>query len=219
MWGANWTALKLQGLKAERVVPGRNAHHDWSQYDGLVVGGGDDIDFQLYGGLPTPNVRIDPARDKLELEAIEAFCARGKPILGVCRGSQMMNVALGGSLHQDIHDVYVDAPRMRTVLPRKRVELVEGSFLQSVLGKDVARVNALHRQAVDRLGEDLRVAARDEHGIVQAIEGAKNPEHFIVGVQWHPEFLIYRPSQWRLWSQFASAARQDGPPLDLRPAD
>jgi len=128
-------------------------------------------------------------------------------------------VALGGSLHQDIHDVYVDAPRMRTVLPRKRVELVEGSFLQSVLGKDVARVNALHRQAVDRLGEDLRVAARDEHGIVQAIEGAKNPEHFIVGVQWHPEFLIYRPSQWRLWSQFASAARQDGPPLDLRPAD
>jgi putative glutamine amidotransferase len=130
---------------------------------------------------------------------------RGLPILGICRGSQMLNIALGGTLHTDIHAVYVEAPRMRTVLPRKTIHVVEGSRLDRILRCNPCRVNALHHQSVDRVGRGLKVVARDESGIVQATEGA-GPS-FLLGVQWHPELLVFTRPQQRIFAALAEAAR------------
>jgi putative glutamine amidotransferase len=118
----------------------------------------------------------------------------------------MINVALGGSLHTDIHEVYEMAPRMRTVLPKKTVEIVHGSRLDRILRCNPCRVNALHHQSVDRLGRELKIVARDESGIVQAIEGASAP--FLVGVQWHPELLVWKAPHQRLFASLAAAARE-----------
>ncbi|HEX8665961.1 MAG TPA: gamma-glutamyl-gamma-aminobutyrate hydrolase family protein, partial [Beijerinckiaceae bacterium] len=114
-------ALRRAGAKAMRIVSGDTVACE--DLDGLVIGGGDDIGAELYGGQVTPDVRIDPERDKLELKLLEWALPQGLPILGICRGSQMINVALGGTLHTDIHAVYVEAPRMRTVLPKKTVHI------------------------------------------------------------------------------------------------
>ena len=86
---------------------------------GLIIGGGDDIGAELYGGTPVPDVRIDPARDELELALLKRALAVRMPVLGICRGAQILNVYLGGTLHADIHDVYASAQKMRTALPRR----------------------------------------------------------------------------------------------------
>ena len=197
-------ALRRAGAKAMRIVSGDTVACE--DLDGLVIGGGDDIGAELYGGQVTPDVRIDPERDKLELKLLEWALPQGLPILGICRGSQMINVALGGTLHTDIHAVYVEAPRMRTVLPKKTVHIAEGSRLDRILACNPCRVNALHHQSVDRVGRGLKVVARDESGIVQATEGTG--PNFLIGVQWHPELLVFRRPQQRIFAALAEAARE-----------
>jgi putative glutamine amidotransferase len=196
-------ALWRAGAHAVRLTSG-GAIPD--RLDGLVIGGGDDIGAEIYGGQVLPDIRIDPERDKLELKLLDTALPAGIPILGICRGSQMINVALGGSLHTDIHAVYIEAPRMRTVLPRKTVHIEENSRLHRITGCNPCRVNALHHQSVDRVGRDLRVVARDESGIVQAIEGTG--VHFILGVQWHPELLVFSAPQQRLFAALAAATTE-----------
>lgn len=196
-------ALARVGARGVRLVAGDRLPVD--RLDALVIGGGDDIGAELYGGQVLPDVRIDPERDKLELKLLEWALPLGLPVLGICRGSQMINIALGGSLHTDIYQVYVQAPRMRTVLPRKTVRIVEGSRLDKILRCNPCQVNALHHQSVDRLGRGLRVVAQDEAGIIQATEGTE--ANFLLGVQWHPELLPFRGSQQRIFAALAQAAR------------
>ena len=196
-------ALARTGARAVRLTAGDPIP---AKLDGLIIGGGDDIGAEIYGGQVMPDIRIDPERDKLELKLLDTALPAGVPILGICRGSQMINVALGGSLHTDIHAVYVEAPRMRTVLPRKTVHIEDDSRLISITGCNPCRVNALHHQSVDRLGNGLRVVARDESGIVQAIEGT-GPT-FLLGVQWHPELLVFSAPQQRLFAALAAATTQ-----------
>jgi putative glutamine amidotransferase len=196
-------ALWRAGARAVRLTSGGPIP---DKLDGLVIGGGDDIGAEIYGGQVLPDIRIDPERDKLELKLLDSALPGGWPILGICRGSQMINVALGGSLHTDIHAVYIEAPRMRTVLPRKTVHIEENSRLLRITGCNPCRVNALHHQSVDRVGRDLRVVARDESGIVQAIEGAG--ANFILGVQWHPELLVFSSPQQRLFAALAAATTE-----------
>ena len=170
-----------------------------------MVGGGDDIDTALYGETARPSIRIDPERDRLEMQALDVAERRGLPVLGICRGSQMINVHRGGSLYVDIHEVYEEAPRLRTVLPRKRVSIVPDSCLYRILGISECRVNALHHQAVNRLGEGVRVVARERSGVVQGVEA---PGHrFLVGVQWHPEYLVADPRQQNLFRTLVEAAK------------
>ena len=118
----------------------------------------------------------------------------------------MINVALGGTLHTDIYAVYEQAPKMRTVLPKKRVSIMPGTQLDRILRCNPCQVNALHHQSVDRLGRDLRIAAEDEIGIVQAIESETAP--FLLGVQWHPELLFWKAPQQRLFAALAEAVRK-----------
>jgi len=183
--------------------------------DGVIIGGGDDISPDLYGGQLVSSARLDAARDEMERGIVEQAFEQHKPVLGICRGSQMLNVALGGTLHQDAYDVYRDSRRHRTILPRKTVLIEPGTRLAALAGEDAMRVNALHTQAVNDLGRGLRVAARDPGGMIQAIERVRDP--FAIGVQWHPEHLFYAHRQQSLFRALvsaASASRDSAPQLE-----
>ncbi len=193
--------IRLAGGRAVRWGAGRGA--DMASVDGVVIGGGDDISPDLYGGSLVASARLDPDRDALErrlvLEAYEA----NKPVLGICRGAQMLNVAFGGTLHQDAYSTY-ESRYMRTILPRKDIDVCPGTLLARVSGTAPLRANALHSQAVDRTGTDMRIAARDAGGMVQAVERARDP--FALGVQWHPEYLIYAARHRALFRALVEAA-------------
>jgi gamma-glutamyl-gamma-aminobutyrate hydrolase PuuD len=155
--------------------------------DALVLTGGSDIDPRHYGADPHPRTGPPrPERDVTELAALHHALRRGIPVLGVCRGAQLLNVALGGTLHQHLpdavgHDRHGAHPPMFGPI---EVALAPGTVAESVLGA-TARVRCLHHQAIDRLGDGLVVSGRADDGTVEAVELAGHP--FVVGVQWHPE--------------------------------
>ncbi|MEO1689532.1 MAG: gamma-glutamyl-gamma-aminobutyrate hydrolase family protein, partial [Pseudomonadota bacterium] len=128
------------------------------------------------------------------------------PILGICRGAQMMNVARGGTLHQDAFGHYKAGAALRTPLPLRRVTTRASSALAAIMGRERLRVNSLHRQAIDRPGQGLAICAEDQHGMTQAVERVA-PGPLRVGVQWHPEFIFWRRSQFRLWARLVREAR------------
>lgn len=191
----------LAGGRAIRWQSGREIKLD--HVDGVVIGGGDDIAPTLYGGEVRLGVRLDPDRDALETDVLRGAFERDLPILGICRGSQMLNVVLGGDLHQDAYDVY-ESKYYRTILPKKRVDLLDETLLARVTGEACLNVNALHSQAVYKLGEGLQIAARDDGGMIQAIERKSDP--MAIGVQWHPEHLFYRRAHRRLFTALVEAA-------------
>ncbi|MCB1744934.1 MAG: gamma-glutamyl-gamma-aminobutyrate hydrolase family protein [Gammaproteobacteria bacterium] len=205
MWWFHWISLRLQGARPVRLVAPLGPA-DIEAFDGLVIGGGDDIGTEIYQGAPALDARIDPQRDAMELALLEHHTDANTPILGVCRGAQMLNVFYGGNLHQDMHHAYADVPRMWTPLPRKRVHFRADTFISRLMGVDQVVVNSLHRQAIDRLGGGLAITGRDEYGVVQSIEDPRAA--FRIGVQWHPEFLVYRSLHRRLFEGFVDAARQ-----------
>lgn len=200
----NRVAVRRAGGSAVVLRPGDEVPID--HLDGLVIGGGDDIDASLYEGEIALDVRLDPERDRLELLALEVARRRGIPVLGICRGSQLMNVFYGGSLHAEVRTVFRDARHIRTVLPKKRVRTEPGTRLAAILGSDECHVNSLHHQAVDRLGQGFVAAAEDEHGMIQAIEAEAPQAGFLIGVQWHPEFLFWQARQQRLFRELVTAA-------------
>ena len=145
----------------------------------------------------------DPARDILEKRLIDQAIARQKPMLGICRGAQLLNVCCGGTLYQDVASFYVESAQLRTVLPRKLVHIEKSSHLARAIGEAPCVVNALHHQAVRDLGKGIAVVARESNGIVQAIE--LTSERFAVGVQWHPEYIPQHRRQRALFEALVSA--------------
>lgn len=203
-WWFDWFAVWRHGGHPLRLSPTRPVPQ---QLDGLIIGGGDDIEASLYGGEVQLDVRVDPERDRLELDLLERFVASGTPVLGICRGAQLINVHLGGTLDPDIYTTHEGLKRRRTVLPRKTVDIVLSSQLHGLLKVSWCRVNSLHHQAVNQTGDGVSIVARDRDGLVQAIESHHHP--FVIGVQWHPEWLIFNRPQQRLIHalvQVASAA-------------
>ncbi|GHB23777.1 gamma-glutamyl-gamma-aminobutyrate hydrolase [Salinicola rhizosphaerae] len=197
----DWISVWRAGGRPVRISPSRPPT---TRLDGLIIGGGDDIGAKRYGGEVQLDVRIDPARDDLELALLERYLPLNLPILGICRGAQMINIHCGGSLIGDIQTTYRHIKNRRTVLPRKRVDIEPFSRLAEILNRRYCQVNSLHHQAVDRPGEGLAIVARDRDALIQAIE---NPDHpFLIGVQWHPELLLFSRSQQRLIRALVRAA-------------
>lgn len=160
--------------------------------DGLLLVGGGDVDPVEFSQGPDRDLgQVDPVRDAWELALYRAYRAAGKPVLGICRGVQLINVAEGGSLIQHLPSVegtWQHEQRDMRGTPLHPVELVAGSRLASGFGTTAIRTNSYHHQAVDRVGKGLKVVARAGDGTIEALEGETGP--FLVGVQWHPEMAF-----------------------------
>lgn len=202
-WWCTWLALRLVGAVPERIsVRHKASGHPLSA---LVIGGGNDISPEHYGGDLNARVKLDPDRDKLEISYIKQALAQGIPLLGICRGAQLVNVVLGGRLHQDIRAMRHRTYNRPGLLPTKQVRLVPGSTTARTCGRNKLRVNSLHHQAIREPGRGLSVVGTDLDDIVQAVECEGN--HRVIGVQWHPEYLFYLPSQLSLFRWLTGQAK------------
>ena len=183
----------------------------FARIDGLLLTGGGDIDPQRFSGRPHPRVYdIDARRDDLEIRLAQMAAEQGKPFLGICRGIQVINVALGGSLFTDIsdqlsgslrHDWYPDIPRNHLA---HGVSIAPGSRLAAILGGEAFEVNSLHHQGIERAAQVLRPVAYAPDQLVEAVELPDHP--FGLGVQWHPEWLQEHAPQRQLFKALVEAA-------------
>lgn len=234
-WFMTRLALRRVGAKPVRITPSRPV--DETQLDGVVIGGGSDVEPLHYGEDPLDEIlkkdkgirlrdwlvnvllfilrrifmtkdvqRYDPDRDDLEKHIIQYALRNNLPILGICRGSQLLNVVLGGSLYQQIREFYGETPFVRSLLPRKRVEIESNSRLSSIFHSHTGVINALHNQAIKDTGAQVRITARDLAGVVQAIE--YDDSDYVIGVQWHPEYLPQLPQHQALFYHLAEVARE-----------
>ncbi|HEV8411234.1 MAG TPA: gamma-glutamyl-gamma-aminobutyrate hydrolase family protein [Gemmatimonadaceae bacterium] len=167
---------------------------------GLLITGGEDVDPTRYGTAPHPKLgEINPARDATELALIEAARARKLPLLAICRGPQILNVAFGGTLYQDLpserpSDVNHNPSGERDVRTHD-VHITPATRLADATGATAMRVNSYHHQAIDRLGYGLRVTAVAPDGVIEGVEG-EDPSWWILAVQWHPEDLTADAKAW-----------------------
>lgn len=202
-WWATRFILRRAGLQPVYRMPGSRA--DPVPVRGIVIGGGDNIEPSHYGAVGDGLAEYDVERDHYEIDVLRRALATSVPVLGICRGAQLINVVLGGTLYQDLRPLRRRTPNRNSAFPVKDVRLAPDSRLSAWMNTHHARVNSLHHQAVERLGQPLRVAGLDSDGFVQAIE---HPHHqFLVGVQWHPEYLPYKRAQRALFAAFAETVR------------
>jgi putative glutamine amidotransferase len=203
-----WVVPLLEGNEA-------TLRQIYERLDGLFLPGGVDVDPVTYGESRSELCgRIDAARDWTELLLARWALADRKAVLAVCRGAQLINVAVGGSLYQDVgaqhpdaikHDHFPIKGRRRDELAHE-VRVAPGSRLHRLLGADTLAVNSMHHQGIARLAPGLRAVATSPDGLIEGVEGGVNGQ-FLLGVQWHPEDLIdVDPRMRRLFDAFIEAS-------------
>lgn len=182
------------------------------EYDGILFAGGEDVDPTLYDeSVIHPTVRVDRARDVFEMKLLDRALDRRLPILGICRGIQVINVKYGGSLYQDVKaEREITADHKQAGKRSETTHRITVSEPESILARAVqgsCRVNSLHHQAIKRVGRGLKVTAYSEDGLVEAVEAAV-PYPFLVAVQWHPEEIADLPEQRQILEKFLESCRK-----------
>ena len=178
--------------------------------DGLLISGGTDVDSKLFGERAITEVTpFCPRRDTTEAELIRAAIRDTDiPVLGICRGEQMLNIAMGGTIIQDLKAEGLPEHRMSMYErddPSHKIKVVPGTRLYSILGSETVWVNSYHHQAVRKIAPGfIKTAEADPDGVIEAIE--MPGERFIVGVQWHPEGLIHNDEHQAIFRAFVEAA-------------
>ena len=192
------------GMRWVELSDPEQAVQDALTCDGLLLPGGGDMDPKFYGQARIPACgEPNLLRDAAEPLLLRAFLAADKPVLGICRGIQVMNAVLGGDLYQDIKP-FEHLPHNGHWAKVHTVTVRRGTLLSRILGQDTVLVNSQHHQAVDRVAPGFTLAALSEDGIVEAIE--KPDARFCLGVQWHPEWLSDAdPAMQGLFDAFANA--------------
>ena len=196
------------------LAPGRpeDAPELLDRIQGLILSGGSDVDPALYGASPHPKLgKVVRERDDFELALVREALDRNRPLLAICRGHQVLNVATGGTLIQDIPsevtgDVGHDSQRERWERAHP-VQVLEGTRLRDILKRGTVSVNSFHHQAIGRLGDGLLVSARSgDDKLVEAVE--LEARRFVLGVQWHPESFWNREDGFQpLFTALVSASR------------
>ena len=203
--GARPEELELLTASASRRVRAED-------FDGIVFAGGEDVDPALYGEEKKyDSVHVNRERDGFELALLNRGLERRRPILGICRGTQVINVKFGGTLYQDLNSDATPAfehkhpgSRSETI---HRVMLTDPDSRLAEAFRGSCWVNSLHHQAIKRVGRGLKVTARSEDGFVEAVEAAEDYP-FLLAVQWHPEEISGRPEQRKIFEQFLARCRE-----------
>ncbi len=198
------------------LIPNQLAQEEWMELyprlGGIMFTGGGDIRTDIFNGAPHPKVGdVDDARDALELPLLRRAAEDGKPFLGICRGFQVANVALGGTLYTHIpdqhprcirHDWYPDIPRDMIA---HDVRISEDSHIGKIFGTPILRVNSLHHQGIKDLAPALKAVGHAPDGLIEAVELPEHPFGF--AVQWHPEWLTAQPEMRSLFRRFIEACQ------------
>ncbi len=198
------------------LIPNQLAQEEWMELyprlGGIMFTGGGDIRTDIFNGTPHPKVGdVDDARDALELPLLRRAAEDGKPFLGICRGFQVANVALGGTLYTHIpdqhpgalrHDWYPDIPRDMIA---HDVRISEDSHIGKIFGTPILRVNSLHHQGIKDLAPALKAVGHAPDGLIEAVELPEHPFGF--AVQWHPEWLTAQPEMRSLFRRFIEACQ------------
>jgi putative glutamine amidotransferase len=204
----------LQAGGVPVMIPSLLAGAGWEalygRLDGILLSGGGDIALERFPGEAHPRIdEVDPERDAVELDLLHAAISDGKPFLGICRGCQLVNVGLGGTLYTHLPDQLPGAldhsypGNLRTVLVHE-VKIEEGTRFSEILGEPILRVNSHHHQGLKDIAPALRVAGHAPDGLVEAVELPDHP--FGLAVQWHPEWLTDQAAARNLFSSFVKAS-------------
>jgi len=197
------------------LIPSVLAEGGWDvlyeRLDGILLSGGGDITLEHFEGDEHPRIDgVDPLRDSVELSLFRAARDDGKPFLGICRGIQLVNVGLGGTLYTHIPDQHPNAidhtypGNMRTVIAHE-VKVEEGTRFAGVVGEPILKVNSLHHQGLKDVAPELQITAYAPDGLVEAVELPEHP--FGQAVQWHPEWLTDQQPTRNLFKAFVEAAK------------
>ena len=181
-------AIKEHGAEVKELIIGDDPYN--AKFDGLLLPGGGDIDPEIYGEEQYHKTKnVNRAKDDFEISLFNNAIENDIPVLGICRGIQIMNIAMGGSLYQDIEDLYPQPTCKHDGKPDDdwhKITIEPESLLKEIVGTNVDNVNSAHHQAIKSIGNGLVVTARSkEDGIIEAMEYPKYP--FVIGVQYHPE--------------------------------
>jgi putative glutamine amidotransferase len=197
------------------LIPSLLAEDGWEtlyrRLDGVLLAGGGDISLEHFEGDEHPRIDgVDPLRDSVELNLFRAAVEDGKPFFGICRGIQLVNVGLGGSLYTHIPDQHPNAidhtypGNMRTVLAHE-VKIDEGTRAAEIFREPILQVNSLHHQGLKDVASELHITGYAPDGLVEAVELRDHP--FGLAVQWHPEWLTDQQPTRNLFKAFVKAAR------------
>lgn len=194
------------------AAPANIIHQHLAIIDGLILSGGNDIQAHLFGEEPHRLTdECCPERDHYEITLAQLAAKQRKPILGICRGLQLLNVAFGGTLYQDLSlfspNVHQHTQKAPTYAASHSVDIIKGTMLHQVFGCDTVQTNSFHHQGIKALADGFVVNAKSKDGVIEGIE--KMDESYMLGVQWHPEFMVeHHPSMLDLFHHFVKATHR-----------